>query len=119
MNEESFSKPTRWCIRNIRKRIERKNGQFLIRNSALYNYDLPFTKWIHEKGRIMMGKKDLTKEIAEELDVLDNMLNALVELLEEKGIITQEEWGKKIKAKTTRAGGLLGYRDIQFSEKRE
>jgi len=62
------------------------------------------------------SKKDLTKEIAQELDVFDNMLSALVELLEEKGIITQEEWERKTKAKITKARGLPKYRDIQFSD---
>jgi mannitol/fructose-specific phosphotransferase system IIA component (Ntr-type) len=33
----------------------------------------------------------------EEIDVLDTMLASLVDLLEEKGVITQEEWEQKIK----------------------
>ena len=47
----------------------------------------------------MMAKKskDLLREIAEEVDVFDDMLTALVELLEEKGFLTQEEWEEKIK----------------------
>ena len=62
------------------------------------------------------SKKDLTKEIAQELDVLDDMLPALVELLEEKGLITQEEWEKKIKSKILKARGIRRYQDIQFSQ---
>ena len=61
------------------------------------------------------SKKDLTKEIAQELDVFDKMLSALVELLEEKGVLTQEEWERKIKLKMSKARGILKYRDIQFS----
>jgi len=45
------------------------------------------------------NKKDSVKELAQEIDVLDHMLSALVETLEEKGILTQEEWEKKIRAK--------------------
>lgn len=62
------------------------------------------------------SKKDSTKEIAEELDIFDEMLSALVEPLEEKGLITQEEWERKIEAKIRRARGLPKYRDIQFSD---
>lgn len=61
-------------------------------------------------------KKDLTKELAEELDAFDNMLSALVELLEEKGILTQEEWEKRIESKIARAKGIPKYRDVQFSD---
>jgi len=58
-------------------------------------------------------KKDLTKEIAQELDVFDSMLTSLVELLEEKGILTQEEWENKIKAKLEK--NTRSFREIQFS----
>jgi len=33
--------------------------------------------------------------------ILDTMLSSLVELLEEKGIITQQEWEKRIKERVT------------------
>lgn len=60
--------------------------------------------------------KDSVKELGQELDALDKMLTALVEILEEKGILTQEEWENIIKSKVTRAKGLTDFRDIQFSE---
>ena len=44
-------------------------------------------------------KKDEIGELKQEIDILDHMLEALVETLEEKGIMTTEEWEKKIKAK--------------------
>lgn len=44
-------------------------------------------------------KKDQNKELAQEIDILDHMLDALVEVLEEKGVMTTEEWEQKIKAK--------------------
>jgi len=59
-------------------------------------------------------KKDMVKELAQELDVLDNMLTSLVEVLEEKGILTQEEWEKKIKTKLEKS--TKSYRKIQFCE---
>ena len=37
------------------------------------------------------------QELAEEVELLDTMLLSLVELLEEKGIITQKEWEQRIK----------------------
>jgi hypothetical protein len=42
-----------------------------------------------------MPKK--TKVEDSELDVVDAMITSLAELLEEKGIITQEEWEQRIK----------------------
>ncbi|MDA4128778.1 MAG: hypothetical protein OK422_04945 [Thaumarchaeota archaeon] len=33
----------------------------------------------------------------EEIDILDTMLTSLVDLLEKKGVITQEEWEQEIK----------------------
>lgn len=42
-----------------------------------------------------MKKKSPEEEIA----ILDDMIDALVELLEEKGIITTKEWEAKIKEK--------------------
>jgi len=50
-------------------------------------------------------RKDETKGLAEE-DVFDMMLSALVEILEEKGITTQEEWEERIRIKATKAAGL-------------
>ena len=45
----------------------------------------------------MKETKDVKRNLAEEVDLLDIMLASLVELLEEKGIVTQEEWEKRIK----------------------
>jgi DNA-binding HxlR family transcriptional regulator len=44
-------------------------------------------------------KKDEIGELKQEIDILDHMLDALVETLEEKGIMTTEEWEYKIKTK--------------------
>lgn len=45
-----------------------------------------------------MSKNEIVKrDVEEEIDLLDTMLSSLVELLEEKGILTQEEWEKRIK----------------------
>lgn len=43
----------------------------------------------------------------EEHDVFDKMLSSLVEILEEKGIITNEEWEKRIKQKIDESVGLV------------
>ena len=45
--------------------------------------------------------KKSEKELAEEVDLLDTMLSSLVELLEEKGVVTQEEWEKRIKERVS------------------
>lgn len=48
-----------------------------------------------------MAKNKPKRELAEEVDLLDTMLSSLVELLEEKGIVTQVEWEKRIKERVT------------------
>jgi hypothetical protein len=64
----------------------------------------------------MSKKRNLTKEIAEELDTLDMMLSSLVEVLERKGILTEDEWEKQIKANIEKTSGKTKYRDIQFGK---
>lgn len=60
--------------------------------------------------------KDRLREIAEEVDVFDDMLSALVELLEEKGVLTQEEWEERIKKKIDEGKGKTKFRDLPSSE---
>ena len=49
----------------------------------------------------MAKSKHMKRELAEEIDLLDTMLSNLVELLEEKGILTHEEWEKRVKERVT------------------
>jgi len=66
-----------------------------------------------------MSKKttrDLVRDLANEIDVFDDMLTSLVEVLEEKGILTQEEWETKIKSKVEKRSKSTSYRDLQFQE---
>lgn len=49
----------------------------------------------------MSKNKKPKRELPEEIDLLDTMLSSLVEILEEKGILTQEEWEKRIKERVT------------------
>jgi mannitol/fructose-specific phosphotransferase system IIA component (Ntr-type) len=44
-----------------------------------------------------MKKAKLNREPLEEIDLLDDMLSSLVDLLIEKGIVTEEEYEKRIK----------------------
>jgi DNA-binding HxlR family transcriptional regulator len=55
-------------------------------------------------------KRNSIKDLKDEIDVLDHMLTALVETLEEKGVLTQEEWEEKIKAKIDNV--TKSYRDL-------
>lgn len=59
--------------------------------------------WSSEKGYLNKGGKSekTRQELAEEVELLDTMLTSLVELLEEKGVLTQEEWEKRIKERIT------------------
>jgi len=61
-----------------------------------------------------LSRKNQIKELAQEMDVLDDMLTALVEILEEKGILAREEWENKIKSKVEKHSRLTSYRDIHF-----
>lgn len=48
-----------------------------------------------------MAKNRPKRELVEEVDLLDTMLSSLVELLEEKGVLTQTEWEKRTKERVT------------------
>lgn len=64
-----------------------------------------------------MSKKstrDLVGDLANEIDAFDDMLTSLVEVLEEKGILTQEEWESKIKSEVENRSKSLSLRDIRF-----
>ena len=49
--------------------------------------------------REKMKKAKVEQKPREEIDLLDTMLSSLVDLLIEKGIITEEEYEKRIKMK--------------------
>jgi hypothetical protein len=46
-----------------------------------------------------LKKAKANRETTEEIDLLDTMLSSLVDLLIEKGVITEEEYEKRIKEK--------------------
>ena len=47
-----------------------------------------------------MKKAKVERQPLEEIDLLDNMHSALVDLLIEKGLITEEEYERRVKEKT-------------------
>ena len=47
----------------------------------------------------MAEVRRLLTELSEKIDILDEMLSALVELLEEKGILSYDEWEERIEGK--------------------
>ncbi len=49
----------------------------------------------------MNKKAKVEREATEEIDLLDDMLSSLVDLLIEKGVITEEEYEKRVKGKVT------------------
>lgn len=53
-----------------------------------------------------MKRAKVKRAATEEIDLLDAMLSNLVELLEEKGIITQEEYERRIKEKVKIKGKI-------------
>jgi predicted DNA-binding transcriptional regulator len=59
-------------------------------------------------------KKDRIKELALELDIVDHMIAALVDILEKKGILTSEEWEKEVKSKVeTAAKTTQSFREVE------
>ncbi|MGA2310506.1 MAG: hypothetical protein ABSG57_13285 [Candidatus Bathyarchaeia archaeon] len=59
-------------------------------------------------------KKDRFKELALELDMVDHMIAALVDVLERKGVLTSEEWEKEVKAKVENAAKTTkSFREIE------
>lgn len=46
-----------------------------------------------------MKKSKVNRETSEEIDLLDTMLSSLVDLLIDKGVITEEEYEKRVKQK--------------------
>ena len=44
-----------------------------------------------------MKKNKPEREVIKEIDLLDDMLSSLVDLLIEKGVITEEEYEKRVK----------------------
>jgi hypothetical protein len=59
--------------------------------------------WLSEQGYLAKGgkhkKNKVKRESSEEIDLLDTMLDSLIELLEEKGVLTREEYEKRITEK--------------------
>jgi len=47
----------------------------------------------------VVKNKSIKRDLVEEIDLLDTMLTSLVDLLEEKKLITHKEWEQKIKKK--------------------
>ena len=60
----------------------------------------------------MKRSKSSKRELEEEIDLLDDMLSSLAEVLEDKGIITQEEWEAKIKQRI-KAKPAASIRDLK------
>jgi hypothetical protein len=55
----------------------------------------------------------MARDIEGELNHLDKMMTSLVELLEEKGIITQAEWETRIRQKVEGSKDLTRFEDLK------
>ena len=62
--------------------------------------------------------KRLLTELSEKIDILDEMLSALVELLEEKGILSYDEWEERIEDRLVRSTERQVYEKIVAKLKR-
>jgi predicted DNA-binding transcriptional regulator len=59
-------------------------------------------------------KKDRIRELALELDMVDHMIAALVDVLERKGVLTSEKCEKEVKEKVENAAKTTqSFRDIE------
>ena len=61
----------------------------------------------------MKKRRNPSKELAEEIDMLCDMLDSIVDLLEEKGILTHEEWDRRIRKRVEEKAGLTSYRELE------
>lgn len=61
--------------------------------------------------------KRAIREIADEIDTFDKMFASLVEILVEKGILTQEELEQRIRAKASKAGGFTAIFNLERRNK--
>jgi hypothetical protein len=52
------------------------------------------------------------EDLRREIRILDDMLASLVEILEEKGVLTQEEWEERIRRKIEEAKNLIKFEDM-------
>jgi hypothetical protein len=60
------------------------------------------------------NKKNEVAELKMEIDILDHMLDALVDILEKKGVMTTEEWEKNVKSKIEHAAKTQqSFREIE------
>lgn len=55
----------------------------------------------------------MKRDVEGEIYHLDKMITALVELLEEKGILEYEEWENKIREKLEEVKGLTKFEDLE------
>ena len=55
----------------------------------------------------------MERDLEGEIYHLDKMITALVELLEEKGILEYEEWENKIREKLEEVKGLTKFEDLE------
>lgn len=51
----------------------------------------------YQKMEKVAKSKSVERDLAEEIDILDTMLTSPVDPLGEKGVITNQEWEKRIK----------------------
>lgn len=52
-------------------------------------------------------------EKEDEIDMLNDMVEALVDLLIKKGLITDKEWDVELKKKLKESGKLTKFRDLE------
>lgn len=61
-----------------------------------------------------MGDRDQKyAELSKEMSIMDKMLSALLELLDEKGLVLEEEFESRMKEKIEESVGLEPYRNLQ------
>jgi len=60
-----------------------------------------------------MRRRNEKENQTEEIVLLDDMLSALVEVLEEKGFLSQEEWETKIKQKLKKKADLKPFSELK------
>jgi len=58
----------------------------------------------------------MKRELENEISILNKMITSLAEILEEKGIMTNEEWEQRIREKIEESKDLTRFEDLGGSK---
>ncbi|OYT55426.1 MAG: hypothetical protein B6U77_01655 [Candidatus Hecatellales archaeon ex4484_218] len=58
------------------------------------------------------SRRQLIRELAEELDIVDEMFDVLLEILEEKGLLNRDDFDRRLRERLNRLANLRSLREV-------